>query len=88
MPAVSVLDSVSTEILAADYQRTIAVITNSHATSNLHISLGGTATTNDAYISPNGNMTIAGDRIFKGAINGISSSGTITAKYSKVSPGT
>ena len=88
MPAVSVLDSASTEIVAVDYYRNIVLITNSHATSKLHIAFGAAATTNDAYIPAGGNMTLAGDRIFKGAINGISSSGTITANYSKVSPGT
>lgn len=89
MPSVSVSAVTSTTIVAADYYRTLVVITNSEASggANLHISFGGTATTNDAYISPGGNMTIGDDRV-KCAINGLSSSGTITAKYSKLSPGT
>lgn len=85
MPAVSIPDSASTELVPTDYNRCLVVISNSHATSNLHISFGGTATTNDGYIAAGGNMTLGGDGIFKGPINAISSSGTITAKYSKSS---
>jgi len=87
MPAVSIPDSASTQIVAADYTRTLIVISNSHATSNLHIAFGATATTNDAYIGPGGNMTITGDSRCLCQINGLSSSGTITAKYSKLSAG-
>ena len=87
MPAVTVSDATSTEIVGEDYQRTCVVISNSHASSNLHISFGVDATTDDAYIAPGGNMTLAGDRIAKCAINGLSSSGTIVAKFSKLSAG-
>ena len=87
MPAVTIPDSASTTLVAEDYQRTIVLISNSHASSNLHISFGGTATTNDAYVPPGGNMTL-GDSRCKCAINAISSSGDITAKYSKLSAGT
>lgn len=86
MPAVSVLDSASTEIVAIDYNRTLVVISNSHATSKLHVAFGAAATTNDAYIPAGGSLTVTGER-FKAAINGISSSGTITANYSKFSGG-
>lgn len=87
MPAVNVSPTTSTTIVAADYKRTMLVITNADSVANIHLSFGGTATTNDAFIPPQGNMTIAGDRIWKGAINGISSSGTVIAKYSAGSPG-
>ena len=89
MPSVSVSAVTSTEIVPADYYRKLVVITNAEASggANLHFSFGGVATTNDAYISPGGNMTIGDDRV-KRAINGLSSSGTITAKYTKLSPGT
>jgi hypothetical protein len=86
MPAVSVSASVSTEIVPIDYSRTLVVITNADTSANIHIAFGISATTNDAYIAPGGNMTI-GDSRCKCAINGISSSGTITAKYSKLSAG-
>lgn len=88
MPAVSIPDTTSTLLVVDDMFRTTLLISNSHATSNLHINFGGTATTNDAYLPAGGNMTLAGDRLFKGQINAISSSGTIVAKYSKGSPGT
>ena len=87
MAAVTVPDSASTQIVAANYQRTALVITNTHATSNLHIAFGDTATTDHAYIPAGGNMTFAGDRIAKCQVNGISSSGDITAKYSQLSAG-
>ena len=87
MPAVSVSPSVSTVIVPADGLRTILVITNTDETNNCYINFGGTATVDDAFIPAGGNMTIAGDRIWKGSINGLSSSGTITIKYSKASPG-
>lgn len=86
MPAVSVLASSSTEIVPIDFNRTLIVITNSDTAANCHIAFGIAATTNDAYIAPGGNMTI-GDSRCKAAINGISSSGTITIKYSKLSAG-
>lgn len=86
MPAVSVSAVTSTEIVPVDYSRTLVVVTNSDATANLHINFGASATTNEAYISPGGNMTI-GDSRCKAAINGLSSSGTITVKYSKLSAG-
>jgi hypothetical protein len=86
MPAVSVSASVSTEIVPVDYARTLVVITNSDTAANIHIAFGIAATTNDAYIAPGGNMTI-GDSRCKAAINGLSSSGTVTAKYSKLSAG-
>jgi len=88
MPAVSVSAVTSTEIVPIDYNRTVLVISNTDASAKCHLSFGGTATTNDAYIPAGGNLTLAGDRIFKGAINGLSSSGTITVNYSKASPGT
>ena len=87
MAAVNVSATVSTEIVGADYQRTLILITNTHATSNLHIAFGEAATTGHAYITAGGNMTLAGDRIAKCAINGFSSSGTIVANYSKLSAG-
>lgn len=83
MPAVSVSAVSSTEIVAADGIRNCVVITNPDTAANCHIAFGSAATTNDAFIAPGGNMTLAGDRIWKGAINGLSSSGTITIKYSK-----
>ena len=86
MPAVSVSATTSTEIVPVDYTRTLVVITNSDNAANIHIAFGVDATTNDAYIAPGGNMTI-GDSRCKAAINGISSSGTVTAKYSKLSAG-
>jgi len=88
VPAVTVSPTDSTVIVAADYNRTALVISNADSSANCHISFGGVATTNDAYIAPGGNMTLAGDRIWKGAINGLSSSGSITIKYSSASPGT
>jgi len=84
MPAVTVSSSTSTEIVPVDYARSIVVITNDDGSANLHISFGGTASTNEAYISPKGNMTVADERV-KCAINGLSSSGSITAKYSTLS---
>jgi len=86
MPAVTVSAVTSTEIVAVDYYRTLVVITNADATANLHINFGAAASTNEAYIAPGGNMTI-GDSRAKCAINGLSSSGSITAKYSKLSAG-
>lgn len=86
MPAVSVSAVTSTEIVPVDYNRTLVVITNSDSTANCHINFGAAATTNEAYIAPGGNMTI-GDSRCKAAINGLSSSGTITVKYSKLSAG-
>lgn len=88
MPAVTIQSSGSTPLVAADYRRTLLVVTNSDSTNNLHINFGGTATTNDAFIAPGGNMTLAGDRIWHGAINAIASAATIVAKYSSASPGT
>lgn len=87
MPAVTIQSSGSTPLVSADYNRTLLVITNSDGTNNLHINFGGTATTSDAYISPGGNLTLAGDRIWYGAINAIASASTIVAKYSSASPG-
>lgn len=87
MPAVSIPSTGSTLLLAADYNRGMVVITNSDSTNNLHISFGGVASTNDAYISPGGNMTLAGREIYKGVINAVASASTITAKYSGSSPG-
>jgi len=86
MPAVNVSAVSSTEIVPVDYNRTLVVITNADASSNIHINFGAAATTNEAYIAPGGNMTI-GDSRCKAAINGLSSSGTVTAKYSKLSAG-
>lgn len=62
------------------------MVTNADSAANCHIAFGAAATTNDAYIAPGGNMTI-GDSRCKAAINGISSSGSITVKYSKLSAG-
>jgi hypothetical protein len=87
MPAVTVLAASSTEIVPEDYARTLVVVANADASANIHIAFGVAATTNDAYIAPGGNMTIDEPRC-KCAINGISSSGNITAKYSKLSLGT
>lgn len=88
MPAVSVSAVTSTQIVAADYDRSILVITNTDGSANLHINFGATASTNESYIPPGGNMTISvPDNRVKCAVNGLSSSGTITAKYSKFSPG-
>jgi hypothetical protein len=86
MPAVNVLDSASTEIVPVDYNRTLVVITNTDGSAKCHVSFGEDATTSHAYIGPGGNMTI-GDSRCKSAINGISSSGTLVAKYSKLSAG-
>lgn len=86
MPSVNVSTSVSTEIVPVDYKRTLVVISNADSAANLHIAFGVDATTDDAYIAPGGNMTIGAERV-KVAINGISSSGTIVAKYSKLSMG-
>lgn len=89
MPAVSVSPTTSTEIVAADYNRTLVIITNTEASggANCHIAFGAAATTNEAYIAPGGSLTI-GDSRCKAAINGLSSTGTITIKYSKLSAGT
>ena len=62
------------------------MITNADASANLHISFGGTASTNEGFVSPLGNLTVTGERC-KCAINGLSSSGTITAKYSALNAG-
>ena len=86
MPAISVSPTTSTEIVAVDYNRTLVVITNADSSANLHINFGAAASTDEAFIGPLGNMTI-GDSRCKAAINGLSSSGTITAKYSKLSAG-
>lgn len=86
MPAVSVLATTSTEIVPVDYNRTLVVITNADSSANCHINFGAAASTNEAYLAPGGNMTI-GDSRCKAAINGLSSSGTITVKYSKLSAG-
>lgn len=86
MPAVSVLATTSTQIVPESFYRTLVLITNSDATANLHIAFGSTASTNEGFISPLGNMTLTGERC-KCAINGISSSGTITAKYSVLNAG-
>jgi len=87
MPAISVSAVTSTQIAPADYDRSLIVITNTDSAAKCYINFGGTASSGDAYISPGGNMTIAGDGLWKGAINGLSSSGTITVNYSKASPG-
>ena len=84
MPAVNVSATVSTKIVPEDFYRTLVVITNADASAKLHINFGAEASTSEAYISPGGNMTI-GDSKCKSAINGISSSGTIVVKYSKLS---
>lgn len=87
MPAVTIQSSGSTLLVAADYNRGTFLVTNSDSINNLHISFGGIATTDDGYIPPGGNMTLAGRDIYKGAINAIASASTITAKYSSTSPG-
>ena len=84
MPAVTVSSSTSTEIVPVDYYRSIVVVTNSDSAINIHIAFGVSATTNDAFISPLGNMTLTGERA-KCAINGIGASGSPVAKYSKLS---
>jgi len=88
MPAVSVSSSTSTEIVPVDYTRTLVVLTNTDASANCYINFGAAATSGEAYIGPGGNMTIsAGDSRCRCAINGLSSSGTITINYSKLSVG-
>ena len=87
MPAVTIQSSGSTLLVAADYNRGTLLVTNSDTTNNLHVNFGGTATTNDGYIPPGGNMTLAGRDVYKGAINAIASASTIVAKYSASSPG-
>ena len=87
MAAVTVSAVDSTEIVGVDYQRTVLVISNSHVTSYLHIAFGEDATDEHAYIPPQGNMTLAGDRIPKCAVNGLSSAGNLEAFYSKLSAG-
>lgn len=86
MPAVNVSDSTSTLIVAENYNRTLVLITNTDDTDYLHIAFGAAATTNEGFIAPLGNMTLTGERC-KCAINGISSSGTIVAKYSMLNAG-
>lgn len=86
MPAVSVLATTSTEIVPVDYNRSLVFIVNTDTAANIHINFGIPVTTNEAYLSPGGNMTLTGERA-KCAINGISSSGTVIAKYSKLSAG-
>jgi len=88
MPAITVSDATSTEIVSANYQRTVLVITNTHSSSNLYVAFGEDATSDHAYIPPTGNMTLAGDRIPKSTVNGLSSSGDITANYSQLAAGT
>ena len=85
MPAVSVVATGSgTTIVAANYNRLGIVISNSSSTANCHLTFGTTdPTTNDAYIPPGGNIALSDIRM-KHQINGISSSGTITIKYSEI----
>jgi len=89
MPAVSVSPSTSTQIVAVNYNRTIVVVTNAESVggANIHFAFGRVATTDDAYLAPGGNMTITGDARCLAAINGLSSSGTATAKYTELSTG-
>lgn len=87
MPAVNVSAVTSTEIVPENYNRTLLALTNSDSSANLHITFGTTASTDDAFIPPLGNMTISGDTRCRCAINGISSSGTIVAKYSQLAMG-
>lgn len=83
MPSASITSSGGT-IVSANYKRIGIIINNTDTTSNLHFSFGETAaTTNDAYIVPGGTLSISDYRI-KHKINGISSSTTITVKYSEV----
>lgn len=84
MPSVSVSAVTSTEIVPADGTRDMVVISNTDATAKLYVAFGIVANSSAAYIPAGGNMTISGVR-WKGAINGLSSSGTITANYSKAS---
>lgn len=88
MPAVTVSAVTSTEIVPVDYSRTVVIITNTAASggANLHLNFGAAATTDEAYLAPGGTLTI-GDSRCKSAINGLSSSGNLTAKYSKLSAG-
>ena len=87
MPAINVSAVTSTEIVPADYNRLLIAIVNTHATSLLYINFGAIATTDEVYVPPGGNISI-GDSRAKCSINGLSSSGTIVAKYSQLSPGT
>lgn len=88
MPAVNVSATTSTEIVPVDYTRTLVVLTNTDATAKCYINFGAAATSGEAYIAAGGNMTIsAGDSRCRCAINGLSSSGTITVNYSKLSAG-
>ena len=87
MAAVTVPDDDTIEIVPENFQRTVLLITNTHATSNLYIAFGEDATAVHAYIPPQGNLTLAGDRIPKCAINGTSSSGDIEAHYSQLAAG-
>lgn len=83
MPAVSI-DGTGGTIVSENYSRLGIIISNSHATSNLHLTFDGTtATTNEAYIPPGGSLSVSDYRM-KHKINGISSSGTITVKYSEI----
>lgn len=83
MPSASITTSGGV-IASANYKRIGIVINNPDTTSNLHFSFGETtATTNDAYIVPGGTLSISDYRV-KHQINGISSSTTITVKYSEI----
>lgn len=82
MPAVTIPDTGSTTLLAANYERKTLLISHSAGTGLLHIAFGETATTNHSFIRQGGTLTLS-ERVFKGAINAISSSGNITAKYSE-----
>lgn len=86
MPAVSVSSVNSTQIVPADYDRTLLVITNTDLSAKCHINFASAASTSEAYIAPGGSLTIGEGRC-KTAINGLSSSGTITINYSNLSAG-
>ena len=88
MATVSVSSLLSTEIVPENYNRNAVVITNTDITANLYIAFGEDATAGHAFIPPEGNLTFAGDRIAKCAINGLSSLGTIDVNYSTLNAGT
>jgi len=87
MPAVTVTTS-STEIVPENKFRTLVWIKNADSAANCHINFGATATTDEAFLAPGESFIDSAQRVGKAAINGISSSGSITVKYSVINQGT
>ena len=87
MPAVTVSATTSTEIVPASINRVMVAIKNTSTSADLHLSFGGTATTNDYFLSPGESFIDSPNRPMKVAINGLSSSGNLTAKYSQLLTG-